>query len=91
VKETHKKCKDATWKHAQFAKIIQDTQDFVLRGQNFVLTVSSFRVAVKSHADCAKDAPKLLLLDDNDGWMKTASLSPNSFYDILDVHAYKNS
>ena len=85
VKETHKKCKDATWKHAQvkfekyinyihqnidltsyviftfsllcfqFAKIIQDMQDFVLRGQSFVLTVSSFRAAVKSHADYAKD------------------------------------
>ena len=39
----------------QFAKIIQDMQDFVLRGQSFVLTVSSFRAAVKSHADCAKD------------------------------------
>ena len=29
-------------------------QDFVLRGQSFVLTVSSFRAAVKSHADYAK-------------------------------------
>jgi len=91
VKETHKKCKDATWKHAQFAKIIQDMQDFVLRGQSFVLTVSSFRAAVKSHADYAKDVPKLQLLDDSDGWMQTASLSPNSFYEFFDVHAYKNS
>jgi len=56
VKEIHKKCKDATWKHAQFAKIIQDMQDFVLHGQSFALTVSSFRAAVKSHVDCAKDA-----------------------------------
>ena len=39
----------------QFAKIIQDMQDFVLRGQSFVLTVSSFRAAVKSHADYAKN------------------------------------
>lgn len=54
VKEIHKKCKDVTWKHAQYAKIIQDMQDFVLRGQSFVLTVSSFRAAVKSHADYAK-------------------------------------
>ena len=92
-------------------------QDFVLRGQSFVLTVSSFRAAVKSHADYAKgvseykcnfafwydkncqkwqhilyfQVPKLQLLDDNDGWIKTVSLSPNSFYDNLDVHAYKNS
>ena len=42
----------------QFAKIIQDMQDFVLRGQSFVLTVSSFRAAVKSHVDCAKDVSK---------------------------------
>ena len=33
-------------------------QDFVLHGQSFALTVSSFRAAVKSHVDCAKDASK---------------------------------
>ena len=42
----------------QFAKIIQDMQDFVLHGQSFALTVSSFRAAVKSHVDCAKDVSK---------------------------------
>merc|ERR550539_2043655 len=91
VKETHMKCKDATWKHAQFAKIIQDMQDFVLRGQSFVLTVSSFRAAVKSHADYANGVPKLQLSNDNDGWRKMVSLSPTSFYEFFDVHAYKNS
>ena len=33
-------------------------QDFVLHGQSFALTVSSFRAAVKSHADYAKDVSK---------------------------------
>ena len=43
----------------QFAKIIQDMQDFVLHGHSFALTVSSFRAAVKSHVDCAKDVSKI--------------------------------
>lgn len=91
MKEIHKKCKDATWKHAQFAKIIQDMQDFVLHGQSFALTVSSFRAAVKSHVDYAKDVPKSPLLNNDNEWMNIASLSPNSFYEFFNLRAYKSS
>merc|ERR1719150_862340 len=59
AKEIRKKCRDATCKLAQFARIAPDMLDSAHHGPSIAATVSLSRDAVRSPADCAKFQPYL--------------------------------